>query len=603
MARHNRMRMEWTLASCRTPRSTRKDIEDIFHKPSSGGNRISKPKSKKHSSSNKPPKKSEIKGSWDHTGDDSSQIAEGEGNDSEDGSEDSVDKPYVKGPALTSRGHLKGRKQHSSKKIRNKKTGSAGPTTIGTFARHHHHQDETPTKKRTGAPIFAYESDSDCSSLTMDLEIDDDESALNEYNSLISESEASDVEDNDDLSSDIDELDDEDDDMDDLDEDDQSILDEETDFIIGAPAPVSDDGFLEAIPTECEIPHSPAALSEDSDDEGEDIYMDMDDPVVQKIMNHSYTISGDNGENSDDMFEQYFSDEALDDSDYDSDATIYDGEQETLVYTIDSPSNMSLVPSIPSRSPSPTPVPESVDEKTPTKSLKAFSPPKSGFFKLNPERLICIVENVDGLHRVLTMTADDYFRKADSSSNTTVTTPSGKASEELFAYLPSQSQYSNSIPSEDWDSSSSFNKNIFVGSEWDASSIFDTTQWGDYIVEHHLDAAPEDFVSFDEIALFTEDRRGSESSPIRAFSVPVTAFRANQNNALSRTNSVVGGIHSSGIKKNAPRKDSSLTPSQRRKSDATQPGRQKTPTPLVPFPVPLEPLFADTRISANPAAV
>ncbi|KAF3224019.1 hypothetical protein TWF106_004664 [Orbilia oligospora] len=550
------MRMEWTLASCRTPRSTRKDIEDIFHKPSSGGNRISKPKSKKHSSSNKPPKKSEIKGSWDHTGDDSSQIAEGEGNDSEDGSEDSVDKPYVKGPALTSRGHLKGRKQHSSKKIRNKKTGSAGPTTIGTFARHHHHQDETPTKKRTGAPIFAYESDSDCSSLTMDLEIDDDESALNEYNSLISESEASDVEDNDDLSSDIDELDDEDDDMDDLDEDDQSILDEETDFIIGAPAPVSDDGFLEAIPTE-----------------------------FQKIMNHSYTISGDNGENSDDMFEQYFSDEALDDSDYDSDATIYD------------------VPSIPSRSPSPTPVPESVDEKTPTKSLKAFSPPKSGFFKLNPERLICIVENVDGLHRVLTMTADDYFRKADSSSNTTVTTPSGKASEELFAYLPSQSQYSNSIPSEDWDSSSSFNKNIFVGSEWDASSIFDTTQWGDYIVEHHLDAAPEDFVSFDEIALFTEDRRGSESSPIRAFSVPVTAFRANQNNALSRTNSVVGGIHSSGIKKNAPRKDSSLTPSQRRKSDATQPGRQKTPTPLVPFPVPLEPLFADTRISANPAAV
>ncbi|KAF3168557.1 hypothetical protein TWF225_011735 [Orbilia oligospora] len=556
MARHNRMRMEWTLASCRTPRSTRKDIEDIFHKPSSGGNRISKPKSKKHSSSNKPPKKSEIKGSWDHTGDDSSQIAEGEGNDSEDGSEDSVDKPYVKGPALTSRGHLKGRKQHSSKKIRNKKTGSAGPTTIGTFARHHHHQDETPTKKRTGAPIFAYESDSDCSSLTMDLEIDDDESALNEYNSLISESEASDVEDNDDLSSDIDELDDEDDDMDDLDEDDQSILDEETDFIIGAPAPVSDDGFLEAIPTE-----------------------------FQKIMNHSYTISGDNGENSDDMFEQYFSDEALDDSDYDSDATIYD------------------VPSIPSRSPSPTPVPESVDEKTPTKSLKAFSPPKSGFFKLNPERLICIVENVDGLHRVLTMTADDYFRKADSSSNTTVTTPSGKASEELFAYLPSQSQYSNSIPSDDWDSSSSFNKNIFVGSEWDASSIFDTTQWGDYIVEHHLDAAPEDLVSFDEIALFTEDRRGSESSPIRAFSVPVTAFRANQNNALSRTNSVVGGIHSSGIKKNAPRKDSSLTPSQRRKSDATQPGRQKTPTPLVPFPVPLEPLFADTRISANPAAV
>ncbi|KAF3089093.1 hypothetical protein TWF102_009803 [Orbilia oligospora] len=556
MARHNRMRVEWTLASCRTPRSTRKDIEDIFHKPSSGGNRISKPKSKKHSSSNKPPKKSEIKGSWDHTGDDSSQIAEGEG-----------------------------RKQHSSKKIRNKKTGSAGPTTIGTFARHHHHQDETPTKKRTGAPIFAYESDSDCSSLTMDLEIDDDESALNEYNSLISESEASDVEDNDDLSSDIDELDDEDDDMDDLDEDDQSILDEETDFIIGAPAPVSDDGFLEAIPTECEIPHSPAALSEDSDDEGEDIYMDMDDPVVQKIMNHSYTISGDNGENSDDMFEQYFSDEALDDSDYDSDATIYD------------------VPSIPSRSPSPTPVPESVDEKTPTKSLKAFSPPKSGFFKLNPERLICIVENVDGLHRVLTMTADDYFRKADSSSNTTVTTPSGKASEELFAYLPSQSQYSNSIPSDDWDSSSSFNKNIFVGSEWDASSIFDTTQWGDYIVEHHLDAAPEDLVSFDEIALFTEDRRGSESSPIRAFSVPVTAFRANQNNALSRTNSVVGGIHSSGIKKNAPRKDSSLTPSQRRKSDATQPGRQKTPTPLVPFPVPLEPLFADTRISANPAAV
>ncbi|KAF3102568.1 hypothetical protein TWF706_005211 [Orbilia oligospora] len=527
MARHNRMRVEWTLASCRTPRSTRKDIEDIFHKPSSGGNRISKPKSKKHSSSNKPPKKSEIKGSWDHTGDDSSQIAEGEG-----------------------------RKQHSSKKIRNKKTGSAGPTTIGTFARHHHHQDETPTKKRTGAPIFAYESDSDCSSLTMDLEIDDDESALNEYNSLISESEASDVEDNDDLSSDIDELDDEDDDMDDLDEDDQSILDEETDFIIGAPAPVSDDGFLEAIPTE-----------------------------FQKIMNHSYTISGDNGENSDDMFEQYFSDEALDDSDYDSDATIYD------------------VPSIPSRSPSPTPVPESVDEKTPTKSLKAFSPPKSGFFKLNPERLICIVENVDGLHRVLTMTADDYFRKADSSSNTTVTTPSGKASEELFAYLPSQSQYSNSIPSDDWDSSSSFNKNIFVGSEWDASSIFDTTQWGDYIVEHHLDAAPEDLVSFDEIALFTEDRRGSESSPIRAFSVPVTAFRANQNNALSRTNSVVGGIHSSGIKKNAPRKDSSLTPSQRRKSDATQPGRQKTPTPLVPFPVPLEPLFADTRISANPAAV
>lgn len=577
--------MEWTLASCRTPRSTRKDIEDIFHKPSSGGNRISKPKSKKHSSSNKPPKKAEIKGSWDHTGDDSSQIAEGEGNDSEDGSEDSTDKPYVKGPALTSRGHLKGKKQHSSKKIRNKKTGSAGPTALGAFAHHHHHQDETPTKKRSGAPIFAYESDSDCSSLTMDLEIDDDENALNEYNSMISESEASDVEDND-LSSDIDELDD-DDDMDDLDDDDQSILDEETDFIIGAPAPVSDNGFLDAIPTELEIPNSPAALSEDSDDENEDIYMDMDDPVVQKIMNHSYTICGDNGENSDDMFEPYFSDEVLDDSEYDSDATIYD------------------VPSIPSRSPSPTPVPESVDDKTPTKPVKkGFSPPRTGFFKLNPERLLCIVEKVDGLHRVLTMTADDYYRKADSSnSNTTATTPSGKASEELFAYLPSQSQYSTSIPSEDWDSSSSFNKNIFMGSEWDASSIFDATQWGDYIVEHHLDAAPEDLVSFDEFALLSEDRRGSESSPIRAFSVPVTAFRANQNNALSRTNSVVGGIHSSGIKKNAPRKDSSLTPSQRRKSDATQPGRQKTPTPPVPYPVPLEPLFADTRISANPAAV
>ncbi|KAK6339625.1 hypothetical protein TWF718_009021 [Orbilia javanica] len=560
MARHNRMRMEWTLASCRTPRSTRKDIEDIFHKPSSGGNRISKPKSKKHSSSNKPPKKAEIKGSWDHTGDDSSQIAEGEG-----------------------------KKQHSSKKIRNKKTGSAGPTTLGTFARHHHHQDETPTKKRTGVPIFAYESDSDCSSLTLDLEIDDNESALNEYNSMISDSEASDVEDND-LTSDIDELDDDEDDedIDDLDEDDQSILDEETDFIIGAPTvPASDDGFLEAAIPIYEIPNSPAALSEDSDDENEDIYMDMDDPVVQKIMNHSYTICDDNGENSDDMFEPYFSDEALEDSDYDSDATIYD------------------VPSIPSRSPSPTPVPESVDEKTPTKPVKkGFSPPRTGFFKLNPERLLCIVEKVDGLHRVLTMTADDYYRKADSSSsNTTVTTPSGKASEELFAYLPAQSQYSTSIPSEDWDSCSSFNRNIFLGSEWDTSSIFDTTQWGDYIVEHHLDAAPEDLVGLEEIALISEERRGSDSSPIRAFSVPVTAFRANQNNALSRTNSVVGGIHSSGIKKNAPRKDSSLTPSQRRKSDATQPGRQKTPTPPVPFPVPLEPLFADTRISANPAAV
>ncbi|KAK6352444.1 hypothetical protein TWF730_009270 [Orbilia blumenaviensis] len=588
MARHNRMRMEWTLASCRTPRSTRKDIEDIFHKPSSGGNRISKPKSKKHSSSNKPPKKAEIKGSWDHTGDDSSQIAEGEGNDSEDGSEDSTDKPYVKGPALTSRGHLKGKKQHSSKKIRNKKTGSnsgsAGPSTLGAFARHHH-QDETPTKKRSGAPIFAYDSDSDCSSLTMDLEIDDDESALNEYNSMISESEASDIED-DELTSDIDELDD--DDMDDLDDDDQSILDEETDFIIGAPpASASEDGFLENIPTEFEIPHSPAALSEDSDDDNEDIYMDMEDPVVREILKYSSTICGDNGENSDDMFELYYSDEALEDSDYDSDATIYD------------------VPSIPSRSPSPTPVPESTNEKTPTKPVKkGFSPPRTGFFKLNPERLLCIVEKVDGFHRVLTMTVDDYHRKADlSSSNTAVSTPGAKASEELFAYLPSQSQYSTSIPSEDWDSSSSFNKNIFLGSEWDASSIFDTTQWGDYIVEHHLDAAPEDIVAFDEIALVSEDRRGSDSSPIRAFSVPVTAFRANQNNALSRTNSVVGGIHSSGIKKNAPRKDSSLTPSQRRKSDATQPSRQKTPTPPVPFPVPLEPLFADTRISANPAAV
>ncbi|KAK6498823.1 hypothetical protein TWF481_011396 [Arthrobotrys musiformis] len=589
MPRHNRMRMEWTLASCRTPRSTRKDIEDIFHKPSSGGNRISKPKSKKHSSSNKPAKKAEIKGSWDHTGDDSSQIAEGEGNDSEDGSEDSSDKPYVKGPALTSRGHLKGKKQQSSKKIRNKKTSSAGPTTLGAFARHHHHQDETPTKKRSGAPIFAYESDSDCSSLTMDLEIDDEESALNEYNSMISDSEASDVEDGD-LSSDIDELDDdeEDDDMDELDEDDQSILDEETDFIIGAPkAPVSDDGFADAIYTELEIPNSPAALSEDSDDENEDIYMDMDDPVVQKIMNHSYTICGDNGDHSDDMFEPYFSDEVYDDSDYDSDATIYD------------------VPSIPSRSPSPTPVPDSVDEKTPTKpAKKEFSPPKTGFFKLNPERLLCIVEKVDGFHRVLTMTADDFHRKGDlSSSDTAATTPSGKASEELFAYLPPQSQYSNSIPSEDWDSSSSFNKNIFVGSEWDASSIFDTTQWGEYIIDPNFKSTFEDFTTFDELLVEPLERRGSESSPIRAFSVPVTAFRANQNNALSRTNSVVGGIHSSGIKKNAPRKDSSLTPSQRRKSDATQPGRQKTPTPPVPFPVPLEPLFADTRISANPAAV
>ncbi|KAF3913481.1 hypothetical protein AA313_de0207229 [Arthrobotrys entomopaga] len=586
MARHNRMRMEWTLASCRTPRSTRKDVEDIFHKPSSGSNRVSKPKSKKNS---KPSKKAEVKGSWDHTGDDSSQIAEGEGNDSEDGSDDSTDKPYVKGPALTSRGHLKGRKH--SKKIRNKKTGSAGPlNTMQAFSRQKasvnrlrdQAPDDTPTKKRNAAPIYAYDSDSDCSSLTMDLDIDDDESALNEYNLMISDTEDSDLEDNDSMSE-IDELDD--DDLDELDDDDdQSIIEEETEFIIGMP-PQSENDFL-AI-SSVEVPNSPSALSEDSDDENEDIYMDMDDPVVQKIMNHSYTICDDENENSDDMLEPYFSDEAFD-SDYDSDATIYD------------------VPSIPSRSPSPTPVPESVNEKTPTKPVKKNSPPKTGFFQPNPDRLICIIENIGGFNRVLTMTVEDYSRKSDSSS-VSVTTPGPKASEELFAYLPSQSQYSTSIPSEDWDSSSSFNKNWILGSEWDDSSVLEAAlgpQWTDYIVEN-LDTATDDFLSssLDTISVIDEEQRGPESSPIRAFSVPVTAFRVNQNNALSRSNSIVSGIHASGIKKNAPRKDSSLTPSQRRKSDATQPGRQKTPTPPIPFPVPLEPLFADTPMSVHPAAV
>ncbi|EPS45942.1 hypothetical protein H072_73 [Dactylellina haptotyla CBS 200.50] len=592
MARHNRMRMEWTLASCRTPRSTRKDIEDIFHKPGSGSNRVSKPKSKK---SNKPPKKTEIKGSWDHTGDDSSQIAEGEGNDSEDGSDDSADKPYVKGPALTSRGHLKGRKH--SKKIRNKKTGSAGPiSAMQAFSRQKASSlnrirdqtpDDTPTKKRSGAPIYAYDSDSDCSSLTMDLDIDDDDTALNEYNIMISDTEDSDMEedDDDDMSDEIDELDE--DEMDELDDDDQSIIDEETEFIIGMPPP-SDDGFLE-IPSATEVPNSPSALSEDSDDENEDIYMDMDDPVVQKIMNHSYTICDDENEHSDDMLEPYFSDEASDDSDYDSDATIYD------------------VPSLPSRSPTPTPVPESIDDKTPTKFVKKnFSPPKIGFFKPNPDRLICIVENIGGLNRVLTMTVDDYTRKADGS-NASVTTPGEKASEELFAYLPSQSQYSTSIPSEDWDSASSFNKNWFFGSEWDEEAVLDAAlgpQWTDYIVEN-LDTTTDELLSssIDTISVIEEERITTESSPIRAFSVPVTAFRANQNNALSRSNSIVSGIHTSGIKKNAPRKDSSLTPSQRRKSDATHPGRNKTPTPPIPFPVPLEPLFADTPMSVNPASV
>ncbi|KAF3923167.1 hypothetical protein ABW20_dc0108778 [Dactylellina cionopaga] len=603
--------MEWTLASCRTPRSTRKDVEEIFHKPSSGSsNRVAKPKSKK----SKPLKKTEVKGSWDHTGDDSSQIAEGEGNDSEDGSDDSADKPYVKGPALTSRGHLKGRKH--SKKIRNKKTASAGPIgAMQAFSRQKASMnrvrdqtpDDTPTKKRPGAPIYAYDSDSDCSSLTMDLDIDDDENALNEYSMMISDTEDSDLEEEDDdsLSDDIDELDE--DDLDDLDDDDQSILDEETEFIIGAPPP-SDNTLLE-IPN-VEVPNSPSALSEDSDDENEDIYMDMDDPVVQKIMNHSYTICDDGNENSDDMLEPYFSDEASDDSDYDSDATIYDGK------LVNAPSVITTrvltrkkVPSIPSRSPSPTPVPESIDEKTPTKATKSgFSPPKTGFFKPNPDRLICIVENIGGLNRVLTMTVEDYYRKADSSSNTSVTTPGHKASEELFAYLPSASQYSGSIPSEDWDSASSFNKNWFLGSEWDESSVLDATtlgpQWTDYIVEN-LDATTDELLSstIDSMSVMDEEPRGVESSPIRAFAVPVTAFRANQNNALSRSNSIVSGIHQSGIKKNAPRKDSSLTPSQRRKSDATQPGRKLTSSPLMSFPVPLEPLFADAPLTVNPAAV
>ncbi|EWC47271.1 hypothetical protein DRE_03390 [Drechslerella stenobrocha 248] len=583
------MRMEWTLASCRTPRSSRKDIEDIFHKSSPGSNRVSKSKSKK---SAKPNKKVEIKGSWDVAGDDSSQVAEGDDGDSDGGSDDSTDRPYVNGPALTSRGHLKGRKHRKHK--HNKKTGSAGPANqVQAFSRpkisinriRDDMPDDTPTKKRGGAPVYAYDSDSDCSSLTTDLDIDD-ESALNEYNIMISETEDSDMEDDDVSIGDIDELEEED--MDDFDEDDQSILEEETEFIIGAP-PASDDGF---IGINLEIANSPSALSAETDDDGEDIYMDMDDPVVQKIMNHSYTICDDNNENSDDMLEPYFSDEASGDSDdYDSDATIYD------------------VPSIPSRSPSPTPVPESVNQKTPTKSpKKGFAPPRTGFFQPDPDRLICIVENIGGFNRVLTMTVEDYYRKSDSSSNTTVATPGAKASEELFAYLPSYSQYSTSIPSEDWDSASSlFNKNWFLTSEWDESSVVDANvcpQWTDYLVEN-LDTASEDLASsaINMISLIDEEPPvGPESSPIRAFSVPVTAFRANQNNALSRSNSVIS-IHQSGIKKNAPRKDSSLTPSQRRKSDATQPGRAKAPVSPMPFPVPLEPLFADAPLTVSPAAV
>ncbi|KAF3939015.1 hypothetical protein ABW19_dt0206144 [Dactylella cylindrospora] len=585
---------EWTLASCRTPRKTRKIVEDVFHSP----NRVVKSKTKKNV---KPHKKVEIKGSWDHTGDDSSQIAEEEeGNDSEDGSDDSTDKASVKGPALTSRGHLKGRKMKKSLK----KTGSAGPIkSMQAFSRQKASvnrlrdptPDETPTKIRNGTNLYtrrrrestyssALDSDlSDTSSFTMDidLEIDDDETALNDFGLIISDSDESGVDDDDDsVSDELDEFDDEDED-----DDDESILDEETEFIIGVP-PTSDDGLL-GVPSS-HIPNSPSALSEDSDDELEDIYMDMDDPVVQKIMNHSYTICDDTNENSDDMLEPYFSDEASEDSDeYDSDATVYD--ESAPKPTPAAPGTLKRGDRPPSAATTPT---------------KSYAPPKTGLFKADPNRLLCLVENIRGASRVLVMTVDEYYGKAESSS-TSATTPGPKASEELFAYLPSRSQYSGSIPTEDQMSLSSFNRNWGLGSDWDESSIVDASfyqDWADLIENLDGESTIGTIETDSLIGNTTESRRGSEQSAIPAFAVPVTAFRANQNNALSRSNSIISAIHSSGIKRNAPRKDSSLTPSQRRKSDATQP-RHKTPTPPVPFPVPLEPLFADHHISVNPAAV
>ncbi|KAJ6258520.1 hypothetical protein Dda_6564 [Drechslerella dactyloides] len=570
--------MEWTLASCRTPRSSRKDIEDIFHKTSPSSNRVSKPSSKKSPKHNK---KVVAKGSWDPTGDDSSQIAEGEGNDSEDGSDDSTDKPYVKGPALTSRGHLKGRKHHKIKQ--NKKTGSAGHMSqVQAFSRQKTSlnrirdeiPDDTPTKKRSGAPVYAFDSDSDCSSLTTDFDINDDESASNEYNMMISETEDSDMGDDEDDAEDIDELDEED-----LDDDDHSILEEETEYITGVP-PTSDDGFLGA---GAQVPNSPSALSEETDDDNEDIYMDMDDPVVKKIMNHTYTIEDDYNENSDDILEPYFSDEVLVESDeYDSDATACE------------------VMSMPSRSPSPTPVPDSANEKTPTKSPVKPQLPRLGSFKPAPDRAICIIKETGAFKNVINMSGEDFCRQVISGSDTTVTTPGPKASEELFAYLPPSSDNSTSIMSEDWGSSSSIN--WLLGSEPDDASVIDFNQcseWADYLVGGDFDAAFAGLTSneIDMISPTDEEQVPPESSPIRSFSVPVTAFRANQNNALSRSNSIVGGMVQSGIKKNAPRKDSSLTPSQRRKSDATQPGRVRTPIPPPLFQEPLEPLFADAPLT------
>ncbi|KAK6337798.1 hypothetical protein TWF696_001278 [Orbilia brochopaga] len=565
MARQNKMRMEWTLASCRTPRSSRKDIEDIFHKSSPASNRVSKPKAKKTPKKNK---KIVTKGSWDPTGDDSSQIAEDEG----------IKHDKIK---------------------HNKKTGSAGPIKhVQAFPRkkisgtriRDEISDDTPTKKRGGAPVYAFGSDSEYSSLTTDIDIDDEETALNDYSHLISDSEDSDIDD-DDSAEDID-----DEDMEDLD-DDQSILDEETDFITGVPL-TSDDNLVNV---KIGVPNSPSAFSAESDDDNEDIYMDMDDPVVQKIMNHSYTICDDGNENSDDMLEPYFSDEAFADSEeYDSDATAYD------------------IMSIPSRSPSPTPVPESANEKTPTKPPRQpFMQPQTGWFTPSPGRNICIIKTVPGGFKTVTnISSEEFFMRGDSStcsSSTTVTSPVTKASEELFAFrTPTQytqySQYSASIPSEDWDSMSSANREVLFGSEWDESFFgdFSTTtrahqEWTEYLVEG-FEPTPDDLET-DPLNMVSvvDEEIVPESSPIRSFSVPVTAFRVNQNNALSRNNSIASSIHQSGIKKNAPRKDSSLTPSQRRKSDATHPGRKKTPTPPALYPAPLEPLFDDAPLSDSHA--
>ncbi|KAF3921312.1 hypothetical protein ABW21_db0208475 [Orbilia brochopaga] len=588
MARPNKPRMEWTLASCRTPRSSRKDIEDIFFKSSPGSNRVSKPKN-----SPKKDKKVVAKASWDPTGDDSSQTAEDEGNDSEDESDDSSDKPYVKGPALTSKGHLKGIKHDKVK--RNKKTSSVGPTkqgqafsrkTSGGRIRDQIMDEETPIKIRRGPPVMVYGTDSDYSSLSTDPDNDDDE-----HNNLILDSAESG------MSDDASAEDSDEEDMEDVedDDDDQSILEEETNFITSVPL-TSEIGQLNL---ESGVANSPSALSAETDDENEDIYMDMDDPVVQEMMKVSYTICDDDNVYSDDMLEPYYSDEAFADSEeYDSDATIYDAV------------------SLPSRSPSPTPVPESANEKTPTRPLRQpFKDPKMGWFTPSPGRSICSVRTVPGGFKAISnMTYDEFLKKGDNyssnSSTTAVTSPMPRASEELWSFIPNEtnqcsqfSQYSASIPSEDWDFMSSANREVLFGSDWGKQSVSgDYDSWIEYIAtdETTQDTSNElDTDVLNNASLMDEEELTQQSSPLRSFSVPVTAFRHNQNNALSRNNSIASSVQHSGIKKNAPRKDSSLTPSQRRKSDATHPGRKLTFSP--PVLIPLEPLFGAPGELLHPA--